>query len=388
MSRLRPSDGQYLAAGVVASVVGFASAATIVLAGLRSVGASTEQASSGLLAVSVAMGALSVVLSLRSRVPTLVAWSTPGAALLISAHAPAGGWAAAIGAFLFAALLTVLAGMWRRLERAIEAIPGAIGNALLAGVLLPVCLSPARAAADIPALALPVIAAWLVAWVLARRWAAPAAIAAAVLALVIDGRAPGLNSDLLPTLQLTAPHFSLGAIIGIGIPLFVVTMASQNVPGAAILASLGYRVKLRAALVSTGAGSALAAPAGGHAVNLAAITAAIVAGPEAGPDRDRRWLAAAAGGVTAMALGLSSGVAAALIAAAPHLLVEAVAGLALLGALTGGLAAALADPQERDAAVVTLVVAASGITVGGLTAPFWALVAGLGFRAVTSRRST
>ncbi|MEJ7785762.1 MAG: benzoate/H(+) symporter BenE family transporter [Solirubrobacteraceae bacterium] len=376
---------QPVVAGVIAAIVGFMGAFAVVLAGLRAVGATEDQAASGLLAVSVAMGVASIGLSVRTRMPILVAWSTPGAALLISTGAQDGGWPAAIGAFLVCGVLLALAGLSRPLARLIAAIPSPIASAMLAGVLLTVCLAPARAAADSPAQALPVIAAWLLLWRFAPRWAVPGALMALAGVMIVEGAS--LDGRLAPTVDLTAPVFDFSAIVGLALPLFLVTMASQNVTGMAVLQSFGYRPDLRPILLTTGAGTALIAPMGGHAINLAAITQALASGPDAGPDRSRRWIAAVTAGAAVIVLGLGSGLAASVASAAPPGLIEAVAGLALLGALTASLAVALADTPDRDAAVVTLVVAASAITIGGISAPFWGLVAGLGVRGLRRWRA-
>jgi len=376
---------QPVVAGLVTALVGFMGAFAVVLAGLRGVGATDAQAASGLLVLSVSMGLVGIVLSASTRTPIAIAWSTPGAALLVSTGVQDGGWPAAVGAFAVCGVLLALAGLWRPLGRLIAALPAPIASAMLAGVLLTVCLAPARAAADSPAQALPVIAAWLALWRFAPRWAVPGALAALALVMVVEGAT--VDGRLAPALDVTAPVFEASAIIGLALPLFLVTMASQNVTGMAVLQSFGYRPALRPVLLSTGAATALIAPFGGHAINLAAITQALAAGPDAGPDTSRRWIAAATAGGGVIVLGLGAGLATALAGAAPPGLIEAVAGLALLGALTAALAVALADTPDRDAAVVTLVVAASGITIGGISAPFWGLVAGLGVRSLHRMRA-
>lgn len=377
---------QPVLAGVVAAVVGFASSFAIVLAGLRAVGASEAQAASGLLVLSVTMGVVGVVASRTTRMPVAIAWSTPGAALLVSSGQVEGGFPAAVGAFVLAGALTVVAGLWRPLTRAIAAIPGPLGAALLAGVLLPVCLAPARSAVDEPWLTLPVVAVWAVLVLRARAWAVPGALAAAIVAVAVDGPDAGRGfHPHWPDLVWTTPSWELGTLIGLGLPLFVVTMASQNIAGAAVLGTFGYRPPLRPLLTGTGAASAVGAPFGAHGINLAAITAALVAGPDADPDPGRRWIAGASNGASYFVIGPLAGVATAVVAAAPPLLIEAVAGLALLGALAGALAAATADPEMRDAATVTLVVSASGITAAGISAPFWGLVAGGLFHVARSR---
>lgn len=362
-------------AGVVTGLVGFAGAFAVVLAGLRAVGATEAQAASGLLALLVAMGVCAVILSLRTRMPIALAWSTPGAALLVSTGAPAEGFEAAVGAFLVCGVLLALAGLVAPLGRAIAAIPGPIASAMLAGVLLTVCLGPARAVVESPAAAVPVVLTWALLTRFARRLAVPGALLVAGVVIAVDGGP--VDARMLPPLELVTPRFEVGAIVGIALPLFLVTMASQNVPGMAVLASFGYRPPLRPLLLATGAASVASAPFGGHAINLAAITAALAAGPEAGPDRDRRWIAAATAGVVHALLGLSVGLVTALALAAPPLVIEAVAGLALLGALASALAAAMANERLREAAVVTFAVSASGITALGVSAPFWGLVAGL-----------
>jgi len=376
-------DAQPVLAGVVAALVGFAGSFTVVLAGLRAVGADRSQASSGLLVLSVSMGVTAIVLCWRTRIPLSIAWSTPGAALLIGAAPVHGGYAAALGAFVVSGALTVLAGLWRPFERVIAAIPAPLGSALLAGVLLPVCLSPARSAVALPGLTVPVIVTWLVLLRVARRLAVPGALLAAGVALAVDGRlGGGAFTDPLPSLTAAVPHLDLATILSVGLPLFLVTMASQNLAGLSVLALHGYRPRLRPVLTSTGAVSIVIAPWGGHGINLAAITAALIAGPDAGQRPERRWIAGTAGGATYLVLGPAAGLATALIATSPPLLIEAVAGLALLSALSAALAAATVDPARRDAALITFVTTASGITALGLSAPFWGLLAGLAVLAV------
>lgn len=372
----RPALGQPATAGLITAIVGFSGAFAVVLAGLRGVGASEAQAASGLLVLSVSMGLLSIALSLRTRMPIAIAWSTPGAALLASAGAVEGGWPAAVGAFAVCGALLLLAGLFRPLGRWIGAIPAPIASAMLAGVLLTVGVEPAKAVGASPAEALPVVVVWAVLAVFARRWAVPGALVAAGVVIAIAGD-PVDAGQLAPSLTFTSPVFEPATLIGIAVPLFLVTMASQNVTGLTVLASFGYRPDLRPVLASTGAATVAIAPFGGHAVNLAAITAALAAGPEAGPDRSRRWIAAVTNGFGVIAFGLTAGIATAVALAAPDGIVETVAGLALLPPLAGALAAAADAPDQREAAALTLVVSASGMTIAGITAPFWGLVAGL-----------
>lgn len=365
-------------AGVITAVVGFAGAFTIVLAGFAGIGATTAQAASGLMILCLTQAAVAIWLGLRHRMPISIAWSTPGAALLATLGPVDGGYAAALGAFAVTGVLIMLTGLSRTLGRWISAIPLPLASAMLAGVLLPLCLSPARAATELPGLALPVIATWLILMRVARRWAVPGALAATAVVVLLDpGSGASIGADLAPSLTFVEPTLTTGAIVSIAIPLFLVTMASQNIPGMGVLASYGYHPPLRPILTSTGAATVVGAPFGGHAVNLAAITAALAAGPEAGPDTSRRWIASVTAGGVYIVIGLGAALATALIAACPPLLVEAVAGLALIGALGGALGAALSSEAHRDAAVVTLVVCASGITAAGISAAFWGLVAGL-----------
>ncbi|MDO9353595.1 MAG: benzoate/H(+) symporter BenE family transporter [Solirubrobacteraceae bacterium] len=376
------SPSQPILAGVVASFVGFASTFAVVLAGLRSVGASPEQAASGLLAICIVMGLVTVGLSVRLRMPVLLAWSTPGAALLVSASPPSGGYGTAVGAFVVCGGLLALTGLWAGLGRLIARIPVPIASAMLAGVLLPLCLAPVQAAANIPWSVAPVIAVWAVLGVIARRWAVPGALAVAIVVVVVTEPLHAGATGALPTVTFVAPVFSAAAIVGLALPLFIVTMASQNVPGMSVLAAHGFRPPLRPILASTGLATAAAAPAGVFAINLAAITAALTAGEDAHPDPQRRWLASVASGASYVVLGLGAGLATALVASAPTGLIEAVAGLALLGALAGALQAALADDRLREPALVTFVVSASGIASFGVSAAFWGLVAGLALMLV------
>jgi benzoate membrane transport protein len=365
-----------IVAGFIASFVGFASSFTIVLAGLRGVGATRDQAASGLFALCVVMAVLAVVLSLRTRMPISIAWSTPGGALLAATGPVDGGFAAAVGAFLVCGVLIALSGAWGALGRLIGRIPVPLASAMLAGVVLDLCLAPVRAAVDLPALAAPVIVTWVVLSRFARLWAVPAALVVAVAAVLID-RPVHLRGELLPHPVLIEPALTAGALVSIALPLFIVTMASQNVPGMGVLASFGYRPRLGPLLVGTGAGTVIGAPFGAHAVNLAAITAALAAGPDAHPDPERRWLAPVGQGIAYLLLAAGASVATAFVVAAPELLIEAVAGLALMGTLGLALQGAVSDPRYIEAATITFVVGASGITALHIGASFWGLVAGL-----------
>jgi benzoate membrane transport protein len=368
---------QAIVAGLVSAVVGYASSFTVVLAGLRAVGATPGQAASGLLALCLGIAVVAVLLGLRYRMPISIAWSTPGAALLVATGPVPGGFPAAVGAFLACAVLVVLAGLSPLLARAIAAIPRPIAGAMLAGVILDLCTAPVRAVVDIPLLAVPVVLTWAVLQRYGRRWAVPGALLAAFIAIAVRGPGQGLSGAALrPSIELTAPALNPSVVVSIAVPLFLVTMAAQNVPGMAVMATYGYAPPLRPVLVATGLASAVAAPFGGHAVNLAAITAALTAGPDTHPDPGRRWIATVALGAGQLTLGLGAGLAMALVLLSPPVLVIAVAGLALLPALGSSLAGAVTEPAWREAAVVTFVVTASGTTILGIGAAFWGLVAG------------
>lgn len=368
---------QLLSAGVLSAVVAFATAFAIVIAGLAAAGASPAEAASGLFALCLATGALTVFFSLRWRMPIVIAWSTPGAALLIVSGAPEGGYPAAVGAFLAAAAMMVVAGIWRPFGRAVASIPTPLANAMLGGILLDLCLAPVRAVGALPALALPIIVAWALAYRFARFYAVPAAVlVAAVIIVAFTPIPPAATAGGLPALMPVMPAFTFDALVGTALPLFIVTMASQSIPGLAVLNANGYRPPVRPIFAGTGIAGLATAVFGAHSLSLVAITAALTAGPEAHPDPARRFIAAAASGVTYVALGFGAAFAAAFIAESPPLLIQAVAGLALLGSFGSALSGALASDDSRLPAVITFVVTASGIPFLGVSAAFWGLVAG------------
>ena len=350
-------------------------------------GASAADAASGLLTVSVVMGIGSVLFSWRTRTPVTLAWSTPGAALLAGGAAPAGGYAAAVGAFVVAALLYLLTAAVRPLGEWVRRIPSSLANAMLAGVLLTLCVEPFRALAADPRAVAPVLVTWLVVLWRARRFATPLAFVAALVVIVATGSLAGVGgADLVPQLTWTTPDADLTAAVSIGLPLYLVTMTGQNIPGIAVMASLGYRVPLRQALFYTGVTGVATAGLGGYSTNLAAVSAALTAGPDAHPDLARRWPAGVSNGVSGICLGVAAPAVTTVAVAAPDGVLETVAGLALLGTLAASAAAAMAVPAHREAAAVTFVVAASGFAIGGVGAAFWSLVAGGLVLAVTRVR--
>ena len=377
------TDRHAYVAGLVTAVVGFTSAFAVVLTGLQKMGASPVQAASGLAALCLTMGIATILLAVRYRIPITIAWSTPGAALLAASPAPAGGWPTAIGAFVVTGALVVATAAIPALGDLIAKIPTSIAQAMLAGVLVPLCLKPVLATAATPGLMWPILLAWLVVLALAPRWATPAAIAAALLVTLLNlGHAPDISIGF----TLVAPHFDVQAVLGIAIPLWLVTMASQNVPGVAVLKTFGYETPWRPTLLTTGIGTIVGAFAGGHAICMAAISAALAAGHDAGPDTTRRWRAALTTGVLYVGLAAGAGVVAAIVLAAPGGLLPAAAGLALVGTLAGSLQGALDDAKGRLPAAVTFLVAASGITVLGIGGAFWALLVGVLLRLLLVRR--
>ncbi|MEQ9327807.1 MAG: benzoate/H(+) symporter BenE family transporter [Rhodospirillales bacterium] len=376
-------------AGTLAAFVGSSSSFAIIIAGLIAVGASREEAASGLMALSIAMGVCAMLLSYLRRMPISIAWSTPGAALLATGVAPEGGFAVAVGAFIVSGMLIVLSGVFKPLGRWVAAIPAPLANAMLAGVLLQLCLAPVKAVSDFPVIGLAIFTTWALVGLFNRVLAMPAAVIVAVAGIFFtrgEGTAEAIS--LVPVLTFIAPDFTLAGMIGIGVPLFIVTMASQNIPGMAVLHANGYRPDANPLFSWTGAFSLLAAPFGGHAINLAAITAVLCANEDADPDPAKRWQAAFVAGAWYIVFGFVAGAATAFIGSSPPILIEAVAGLALLGALGSSLSNALADTTHREAAIVTFLTTASGVAFFGVSGAFWGLLAGGALMALQRLRST
>jgi benzoate membrane transport protein len=331
------------------------------------------------------MGLTSLGLSLWYRMPVLTAWSTPGAALLASAGAGLS-MAEAVGAFIVCGLLITLAGATGWFARVMNRIPQALAAALLAGVLARFAFDAFAALPREPA----IVGAMCAAFVAGRRWwpryAVPGVLAVGMAVAAAQGRLHfGGVEWALATPVFTMPAFSVAALVGVALPLFVVTMASQNLPGVAAQRAAGFDVPVSPAITTTGVATVLLAPFGAYALNLAAITAAICMGREAAADPARRWWASAAAGVFYIVVGLLGGAVVALIAAFPTELVLAVAGLALLSTIGSGLATAMKDEGEREAALVTFVVTASGLVWLGIASAFWGVVAGVIVRAALRR---
>jgi benzoate membrane transport protein len=364
-----------ISAALVAALVGYASSVAIVLAAATALGATAAQAASWLLAVALGKAAGSALLSWRARMPVLLAWSTPGAALIAATSGLS--LAEGVGAFITAGLLVAATGLVRPLGALVARIPDGIAAGMLAGVLLPFCLQGAATVADLPGVVLPMVAVFL-----AIRLVNPAL---AVLAAFATGGAlaVGFGTDLsglslaAPVLTPILPEFRLSVVLGLGVPLYLVTMASQNLPGFATLRAAGYEPPVAPALTTTGVISTVTAFFGAHTVSMAAITAAICLGPDVHPDRDRRWVVGLAYAGAWVLLGLLSPTVLQLLAALPGPVVLALVALALLSPLMGALAAAFAQPDQRFAATLTLAVTASGVAAFGIGAAFWGLVAGI-----------
>ena len=366
-----------LIAGFVTVLVGFTSSAVIVFQAANTLGASRAEIASWMWALGLGMGLTCIVLSLRYKVPVVTAWSTPGAAMLITS---ASGVAMpdAIGAFLLCGVLIAVAGFSGWFERAMSRIPVSLASAMLAGVLLRFGLDVFVAMKTQFGLAFAMFIAYLV----ARRWQPRYAVILALALGILIAAFQGLlhlgevRLELATPVFIT-PHWSTPAMIGVALPLFIVTMASQNVPGVAVIRASGYHhVPISPLIGWTGAATAVLAPFGAYALNLAAITAAICMGREAHEDPARRYMASVAAGGFYVLIGLFGATVGAVFAAFPKELVLAIAGLALLGTIGNGLAAALANESERESALITFLVTASGVSLFGIGSAFWGLVAG------------
>ena len=376
-----PSSGLRLRspilAGTVASITGQAASTGVVLAALSALGASQAQIVSVVFVMLLLFGTLSIVLSWRYKMPISIVWSTPGAALLVSAGGLGFVFETVVGAFIVASLLIALTGLWPALGRLVSSIPKPIASAMLAGVIFSFCIAPFSAAGKYPLVVLPALAVWLVLYKLAQVWATPISM------VVLFGlTAAELNitipvEDILPAAQLVAPQFSLVAIISIGLPLYLVTMASQNIPGMAIMKSFGYEVPFRPVMLATGLGSLVSNFFGGFLTNLAAITAALNANEQAHRDPSKRWIASVSGGVVYLLLALTAGASISFVIQAPREIILAGAGLALFATMIGALSSIVEEPDLRLPAVIAFLVASSGFTAYSIGPAFWALVAGV-----------
>ncbi|MEN9896343.1 MAG: hypothetical protein RIR97_2195, partial [Pseudomonadota bacterium] len=372
---------QAMVMGLLAAFVGFASSFAVVLHGFSGVGATTAEAASGLMALSVAMGLCGIVLSLATRMPVSVAWSTPGAALIATSGGLSGGFSEAVGAFLVCGSLMVVAGLFRPLGRIVASIPAPLANAMLAGVLLALCFAPVKAIAFDPVLGLPIVLTWVIVGAMKRLYAVPAALLAFALVILFgvpmpDGAFASWTASLMLHPMFIMPVLTWAGLVSVALPLFIVTMASQNIPGIAVLKVNGYEPKPGPLFTATGIFTLLSAPFGAHAVNLAAITAALCAGEDAHRDPARRYWASLVAGIAYVVLGLLAGAVISFVTLAPPILIEAVAGLALMGAFSGAAFAAFKEVETREAAAITFIVTASGVSFLGVSGAFWGLLAG------------
>ena len=378
MSFFRDLNLSAATAGFVAVLVGFTSSVAIVFQAAQAFGATPELITSWMWALGLGMGLCSAIPSLVLKQPVMVAWSTPGAAVLATAGL-AGGFsmAQAVGAFMVCAVMIIGSGATGLFERVMNRIPMAIASALLAGVLARFGLQAFAAAQT----ALPLVVLMLLAYLLGRRflprYAVPLTLLVAVAYVMTKGQ---FNAGAL-TLQwavpvFTAPEFTFSAFVSLALPLFIVTMASQNLPGVAAIRAAGYQMPISKIITLTGVATLVLAPFGGFALNLSAITAAICMGEEAHPDKSKRYTAAVACGLIYIAIGLVGAAVTGLLLAFPKELVLAIAGLALLGSIGGGLHAALKDDAHREAALITFLVTLSGVVIAGIGSAFWGVVAG------------
>lgn len=367
-----------LSAALVAALVGYGSTIALVLAAAAALGASPEQTASWVLAISLGKAVGSALLSWRARVPVVLAWSTPGAALIAATEGLT--MAEGAGAFVLAGLLILLTGLVKPLGRAVALIPDGIAAGMLAGVLLPFCLKLPAATVALPGLVLPLI----VLFALVRLHNPALAVLAALGAGVIAAFATGLShlpvlSLPVPQLTFITPEFDPTVMIGLALPLYLVTMASQNLPGFATIRAAGFEPPVQAGLTVTGGISALIGLFGAHTISMAAITAAICLGPDVEPDPRRRWRVGLVYAGYWLLLGLLSPLILALLAALPAPLVTAIVALALLGPFMGAATGAFGPAETRFPAAITLAVTAAGTPALGIGAAFWGLLAGLLF---------
>lgn len=370
-----------LSSALVAALVGYGSTIALILSAAAALQATPAQTASWVFAICIAKAVGSAWLSFETRVPVVLAWSTPGAALVAATSGIT--MAEAVAAFLLAGGLIALTGALRPLGRAVALIPDGVAAAMLAGVLLPFCLKASAATQALPGLVLPMIAVFLFVRLKNPALAVLAALATGlILAFVTRAAHLPVLALPLPTLTFIAPSFRPDVLLGLGLPLYLVTMASQNLPGFATLRAAGYEPPVRPALITTGGLSALAGLFGAHTISMAAITAAICLGDDTHPDRSQRWqVGVAYAGFWAL-LGLLGPVILPALAALPPALMTALVALALLSPLMGALTGAFTAPQTRFAATVTLTVTASGVAVFGIGAAFWGLLAGLAVHAL------
>ncbi|RID97815.1 benzoate/H(+) symporter BenE family transporter [Simplicispira hankyongi] len=367
-----------VSAGFVAVLVGFTSSVAIVFQAAQSFHATPGEMASWMWALGLGMGLCSLLPSLWLRKPVMIAWSTPGAAVLAAAGATGRfDMAQAVGAFLVCAALITLVGVTGWFERVMNRIPTEIAAGLLAGVLARFGMDAFSAAQTALPLVLVMLGVYLVSRSVAPRYAVVATLCAGVAYAAIGGQMQwSAVTWTLASPQLTVPRFGWSATMGLALPLFVVTMASQNLPGVAVIRASGYQLPISRLITLTGVATLVLAPFGAFALNFSAITAAICMGPQAHADPARRYTAAASCGALYVLIGVFGAVVTGLLTAFPRELVVAIAGLALLGSIGAGLASALREETHREAALITFLVTLSGVVIAGIGSAFWGVVAG------------
>ncbi|MEU4237663.1 benzoate/H(+) symporter BenE family transporter [Actinoplanes sp. NPDC026619] len=381
LTRVAPLSA--VTAGLLATIVGVTSSAAIVFSAARAAGANDAELASWMLALGVGMGLTCIGLSLRYKAPIVTAWSTPGAALLATGL---GGFTLreATGAFLVSAALITLSGVTGWFARIMSRVPIPLTAALLAGVLVQFGIGLFTSMQHSLALVLTMFAVYLLCRRFLPRYAVLAALAAGVVVAAATSSLHVAEIHLAWAKPIfTTPAFSWPAIVGVALPLFVVTMASQNLPGVAVLRNDGYQVPVSPLIAWTGATNLLLAPFGAFGLNLAAITAAICTGPQAHPDPRRRYLAGVWAGLFYLVIGALGATVGSLLTALPPALVLGIAGIGLLATIGSSLTSALTDDRWREAAVVTFLATASGLKLLGIGSAFWGLIAGLLTAAAT-----
>jgi benzoate membrane transport protein len=370
----------------VGALVGFSSTLAVVLAALEAVGTTKQQTASAVTAVCLALVASTLVLSWRTRMPVMTAWSTPGLALVAASQGFT--LADAIGAFIVAALLLVGTGFLRPLMSLVARIPASVSSGMLAGILFAFVANVARAAGTDPIMVLPVVALFFVARLFSPTLSVLVVLLAGGVLAAFLGRLEAFPSPELSTLVLTWPNFSVAAVLGLAVPLYLVTMASQNLSGLAVLKAEGYAPRPGPIIAITGLFSLLSAPFGAGTSNLSALAAAFCTGPDAHPDPAQRWKTSWFYAATYFGFAIFGASLVALVSALPPVFIVVLAGLGLLGAFTNAIASAVAVPGERLAAVTAFAVTASGLVLGGVGGAFWGLVAGLVVHALETWKAT
>jgi benzoate membrane transport protein len=367
-----------VSAGFVAVLVGFTSSVAIVFQAAQSFHATPGEIASWMWALGLGMGLCSLVPSLWLRKPVMVAWSTPGAAVLAAAGTTGQfDMAQAIGAFLVCGALITLVGVTGWFERVMNRIPTEIAAGLLAGVLARFGMEAFSAAQTALPLVVVMLGSYLISRRAAPRYAVVATLCVGVAYAALAGQMQwSVVTWTLASPRFMAPRFDWSATVGLALPLFVVTMASQNLPGVAVIRASGYQLPISRLITLTGVATLVLAPFGAFALNFSAITAAICMGPQAHADPARRYTAAAACGAFYVVIGIFGAVVTGLLAAFPRELVAAIAGLALLGSIGAGLASALREEAHREAALITFLVTLSGVVIAGVGSAFWGVVAG------------